>query len=57
MCVTGKEAKDIMRHFHNSAYGGHHSGERILAKALQSGFWWPTLFKDCKYYVQDRPEC
>ena len=31
-CVAGKEANDIMWHYHSSAYGGHHSGERTAAK-------------------------
>lgn len=47
-CVVGKEVKENIWHCRNSTYGGHNSGERTTAKVLQSGFWWPTLFKDCK---------
>ena len=56
-CVAGEEAKSIMRHCHNSANGGHHSGERTAAKILQSGFWWPTLFKDYHEFVQHYDKC
>lgn len=28
-------------------------GERIISKVLQSGFWWPKLFKYFKLYVQE----
>ena len=31
---------------HSEAYGGHHGGDRTAHKALQSSFYWPTLFKD-----------
>jgi hypothetical protein len=52
-CVAGDEVKSIMWHCHSSAYGGHHSGERTAAKILQSGFWWPTLFKDCHEFANN----
>jgi hypothetical protein len=56
-CVAGEEAHSIMWHCHSSAYGGHHSGERTAAKILQSGFWWPTLFKDCHDFVTRCDRC
>jgi len=56
-CVAGVEANKIMWHCHNSAHGGHHSGERTAAKILQSGFWWPTLFKDCQDFVKRCDKC
>ena len=37
-CVTGEVANSIMWHYHSSAYGAHHSGERTAAKVLQSSF-------------------
>lgn len=55
-CVAGKEAEKIMWQCHNSSYGGHHSEERRIAKILQCDFWWPTIFKDCKEYVQKFPK-
>ncbi|GAU46855.1 hypothetical protein TSUD_385320 [Trifolium subterraneum] len=56
-CVDTKESLDIMWHCHNSPCGGHHSGPRIAAKVLQSGFFWPTLFKDCVDYVKNCDKC
>lgn len=56
-CVAVKEEENIMWHCHSSAYGGHHIGERTSAKILQSGFWWPTIFKEFKEYVQKNLEC
>ena len=37
--------------------GGHHGGQRTAAKVLQSGFYWPTLFKDCAEYVKSCDKC
>jgi len=45
-CVTAEEVAGILWHCHNSPYGGYFNGERTTAKVLQSGFYWPTLFKD-----------
>ena len=56
-CVSDDEAKSILWHCHNSPYGGHFNGERTAAKVLQSGFYWPTLFKDAHKYVQHYNNC
>lgn len=56
-CVTKEEAKNILWHCHNSPYGGHYSGERTAAKVLQSGFFWPTLFKDAYEHAQRCDSC
>jgi len=56
-CVSNDEAKSILWHCHSSPYGGHFNGERTAAKVLQSGFYWPTLFKDAHKYVQHFNSC
>ena len=40
-----------------SVYGGHHAGDRTAQKVLQSGFYWPTLFKDARKFVLSCDEC
>jgi len=42
---------------HDSPYGGHHAGHRTAAKVLQSGFYWPTLFKDTRNFVKNCDAC
>ncbi|XP_057446004.1 uncharacterized protein LOC130738113 [Lotus japonicus] len=56
-CLASNEAKEILWHFHNSAYGGHYNGQRTTVKVLQSGFYWATLFKDAHFHVQRCDEC
>ena len=42
---------------YNSPYEGHFNGQRTVAKVLQSGFYWPTLFKDAHEHVQKCDSC
>ena len=46
-CVPKIEQGGIMEKCHASPYGGHFVGDKTTQKILQSGFCWPTLFKDC----------
>ena len=46
-CVPETEQGGIMEKCHASPYGGHFAGDKTALKILQSGFCWPTLFKDC----------
>ena len=56
-CVTGDEAQSILWHCHNSPYGGHYNGVRTATKILQSGFYWPTIFKDAHIHAQSCDSC
>lgn len=56
-CVDREEARKILWHCHNSPYGGHFNGQRTAAKVLQSGFYWPTLFKDAYAHCQQCDNC
>ena len=47
-CVPNDEIKEILHHLHGMHVGGHFGASRIAAKVLECGFFWPTLFKDCK---------
>ncbi|RVW95263.1 Retrovirus-related Pol polyprotein from transposon opus [Vitis vinifera] len=46
-CVPEDEQQDILRMCHEGACGGHFASRKTSAKILQSGFYWPTMFKDC----------
>jgi len=56
-CVTSEEAKGILWHCHNSPCGEHYGRGKIAAKVLQSGFFWPTLFKDAYHHVLKCDQC
>ncbi|KAM6553959.1 hypothetical protein CsatB_014721 [Cannabis sativa] len=56
-CVPEEEMFSILTHCHSLPCGGHFSGNRTAAKILQSGFFWPTLFKDSQQFVQSCDRC
>jgi hypothetical protein len=56
-CVLEYEQQEILRKCYGSAYGGHHARDKTAQKVLQSGFYWPTLFKDARKYVLSCDEC
>ena len=56
-CVPKNEQSKIMNECHASPYGGHFSGERTAHKILQSGFYWPTIFRDCAEWVKLCDRC
>ena len=56
-CVAESEQCKILNECHASPYGGHFSGERTAHKILQSGFYWPTIFRDCAEWVKLCDRC
>ena len=49
--------KQVLERCHASPYGGHHGGERTAQKILQSGFFWPSIFKDAHAFVKSCDQC
>ncbi|RVW59485.1 Transposon Ty3-G Gag-Pol polyprotein [Vitis vinifera] len=45
-CVPEQEKHGILSHCHENACGGHFASRKTAMRVLQSGFWWPSLFKD-----------
>ena len=56
-CVPESEFKSILNFCHSLACGGHFSGRKTAAKVLQSGFYWPTLFKDAHEFGRNCLKC
>ena len=56
-CVLETEQGGIMEKLHASSYEGHFAGDKIAQKILQSGFYWPTLFKDYFEWVKHCDAC
>nr|GEY34965.1 reverse transcriptase domain-containing protein [Tanacetum cinerariifolium] len=50
-CVHGKEALDILVACHNRPTGGHHGANLTAKKVFDSGFFWPTIYKDAHEFV------
>ena len=56
-CVFETEVQSILIACHNSACGGHFSGQLTNQKILRAGYFWPTLFKDAHDYVRKCDVC
>nr|CAN80703.1 hypothetical protein VITISV_011630 [Vitis vinifera] len=56
-CVFEEEQQGILSHCHESACGGHFASQKIAMKVLQSGFSWPSLFKDAHTMCRSCDRC
>ncbi|GJT03401.1 reverse transcriptase domain-containing protein [Tanacetum coccineum] len=45
-CVYSQEAVDILTACHNRPTGGHHDANYTAKKVFNSGFYWPTIYRD-----------
>nr|GEW99299.1 reverse transcriptase domain-containing protein [Tanacetum cinerariifolium] len=44
--VHGQEPVDILTSCHNELTGGHHGANYTAKKVFDSGFYWPTIYRD-----------
>ena len=56
-CVPEIEQQEILSHCHESICGGHFASQKIAMKVLQSGFYWPSLFKDSHTLCRSCERC
>ncbi|GKA51924.1 reverse transcriptase domain-containing protein [Tanacetum coccineum] len=56
-CVFGKEARDILMACHDGPTGGHHGANYTTRKVFDSGFFWPTIYKDAHELVKSCNSC
>ncbi|GJU56236.1 reverse transcriptase domain-containing protein [Tanacetum coccineum] len=56
-CVTGQEAVDILTACHSGPTGGHYGANYTAKKVFDSGFYWPTIYKDAHDLVTRCDTC
>ncbi|XP_070050924.1 uncharacterized protein [Nicotiana tomentosiformis] len=56
-CILEIDQSSILQACHALPYVGHFGGVRTTVKVLESGFYWPTLFKDAHLWVKGSNEC
>ncbi|CAL8988370.1 unnamed protein product, partial [Prunus brigantina] len=56
-CVPEGDFKSILEFCHSHACGGHFGAKKTANKVLQSGFFWPTLFKDAYVFCASCDRC
>ncbi|GJS79415.1 hypothetical protein Tco_0729296 [Tanacetum coccineum] len=50
-CVAGSKTLEILAHCHSGPTSGHHSANVTAKKVYESGFFWPSVFKDANEYA------
>ena len=56
-CVSENEYHSILTFFHSFAYGGHFGPKKTARKVSESGFYWPSLFKDAYMLCKSCERC
>ncbi|GJW53226.1 reverse transcriptase domain-containing protein [Tanacetum coccineum] len=56
-CVYGQEAVDILIACHNGPTVGHYGANYIAKKVFDSGFFWPTIYRDAHDLVTRCDAC
>nr|GFA46015.1 reverse transcriptase domain-containing protein [Tanacetum cinerariifolium] len=56
-CVAGKEAIDILNTCHSGPTGEHYGANYTAKKVFDSGFYWPTIYKDAFELVKHCDSC
>nr|GEX72894.1 reverse transcriptase domain-containing protein [Tanacetum cinerariifolium] len=55
--VHGHEVVDILKDCHNGPTGGHHGPNYTAKKVFDSGFYWPTVYRDAHDLVKSCDAC
>ena len=56
-CVLEVAQQGIIIHCYENACGGHFASQKTSRKVLQSGFHWPSLFKDAHTMCKKCDKC
>ncbi|GJS42468.1 reverse transcriptase domain-containing protein [Tanacetum coccineum] len=56
-CVAGQEAFDILKACHSGPTGGHYGANYTAKKVFDSGFYWPTIYRDAHDLVTRCDTC
>jgi len=49
-CISESDQQNVLSFCHDHACGGHFSSKKTAAKIFQSGFYWPSIFRDAHAY-------
>ncbi|GKB69237.1 reverse transcriptase domain-containing protein, partial [Tanacetum coccineum] len=55
--VSGQEAFDILKACHSGPTGGHYGANYTAKKVFDSGFYWPTIYRDAHDLVTRCDTC
>nr|GEZ14466.1 reverse transcriptase domain-containing protein [Tanacetum cinerariifolium] len=56
-CVHDQKAIDILKAYHYGPTGGHHGPNYTAKKVFNSGFYWPTIYRDAQDLAKNYDVC
>ncbi|XP_057732938.1 uncharacterized protein LOC130948245 [Arachis stenosperma] len=56
-CLNNDEAKEVVDEVHEGVCGNHIGGRALAAKIIRTGYYWPTLKRDCITKVKTCDNC
>ena len=56
-CLEDHEAKEVLKDIHEGDCGNHSGARALCSKVIRTGYFWPTMNRDAKNYVQRRDTC
>jgi len=57
ICIPENKVSSVIKFYHFEACGGHFSLKNTIAKILQCGFYWPTMFKETHAFCKTCENC
>ncbi|GJY42600.1 reverse transcriptase domain-containing protein [Tanacetum coccineum] len=56
-CVGPSQANYVLREIHEGSCSMHAGTRSVVAKALRTGYYWPTIHKDARTLIKACQEC
>ena len=57
ICIPDEEIKSVLSFSHELSCGGHFNPRKTVEKVVQSGFYWPSLFKNAYEFCKTCSRC
>ena len=56
-CIDKSEAKYILEEIHEGIYGDHAGPRSLVSKIIRTGYFWPTMQKKVREFVERCNKC
>ncbi|XP_025636025.1 uncharacterized protein [Arachis hypogaea] len=56
-CLDQDQAREVMNEVHEGVCGNHIGGRALAAKIIRTGYYWPTMKRDCIAKVKTCDKC
>ncbi|RDY00305.1 Retrovirus-related Pol polyprotein from transposon 17.6, partial [Mucuna pruriens] len=56
-CIPKSKIKSVLHFCHSESGGGHYGSMKTAKKVLDSGLYWPTIFRDAHTFVSSCSQC